>query len=365
MASIYGGDSKAQPFLAGRLDDPAFTIGSPRFDMLFFWGAPLIALATVGFWLISAAFLPHWLGATLAGALFAGVAVLTYAHLVAVVPRAYFNREVFQSNSRRLILVPAVLFVSLLVSPTLLVCAAVVAFFWDVHHSAMQNFGLSRIYDMKAGNKPLELRSTDLRLNWALYVGPIAAGASLFSHVAEFGRFDDLHWSMLTSIPGFVQGHSLGIRLLAVAAWIVTIGWAVFDYSRASRRGYRLPAPKAALLFGTASVSIAAWGFAPPVVAFAIINLFHAVQYFALVWLKEGSRMREQTGKLLSRSGDTAPGAAPVAAALLLFLALCAAFGIIYYLSAETRLLVAPFIACSLLHFWFDSFVWSVRKKQV
>ena len=29
------------------------------------------------------------------------------------------------------------------------------------------------------------------------------------------------------------------------------------------------------------------------------------------------------------------------------------------------RWLLAPFIACSLLHFWFDGFVWSVRKRQV
>jgi hypothetical protein len=242
----------------------------------------------------------------------------------------------------------------------LLVCAAVVAFFWDVHHSAMQTFGLSRIYDMKAGNKPLELRRTDLRLNWALYVGPIAAGASLAAHVAEFGRFGELHWSMLATVPGVIQGHSSAVRWLAVGAWAVTVGWAILDYTLAARRGYRLPAHKAALLASTATVSIAAWGFAPPVIAFATINLFHAVQYFALVWLKEGGRIRQQAGRLRPT------GAGPSArTGLALFLALCGAFGALYYAAQDTRLLVAPFTACSLLHFWYDSFIWSVRKKQV
>lgn len=51
--------------------------------------------------------------------------------------------------------------------------------------------------------------------------------------------------------------------------------------------------------------------------------------------------------------------------ALVLFCALCGAFGIAYYAAESYGMLLAPFIACSLLHFWFDSFVWSVRKKQV
>jgi hypothetical protein len=29
------------------------------------------------------------------------------------------------------------------------------------------------------------------------------------------------------------------------------------------------------------------------------------------------------------------------------------------------HVLLAPFIACSLLHFWFDGFVWSVRRSDV
>ena len=54
-------------------------------------------------------------------------------------------------------------------------------------------------------------------------------------------------------------------------------------------------------------------------------------------------------------------------AAFFAFCAACAVVGVLYQLAtkADIKWLMAPFIACSLLHFWYDSFVWSVRKKQV
>jgi hypothetical protein len=115
-----------------------------------------------------------------------------------------------------------------------------------------------------------------------------------------------------------------------------------------------MPAHKAALLLSTGAVSIAAWGFMPPFMAFATVNLFHALQYFAIVWLKEGSRI----GARLRLEGGGR-------LALWIFLGLCGAFGLAYFAAQSFQLFLAPFIACSLLHFWYDGFVWSVRRKQV
>lgn len=52
---------------------------------------------------------------------------------------------------------------------------------------------------------------------------------------------------------------------------------------------------------------------------------------------------------------------------LHLFLCGCVLLGIGYHFAsiADLRWALAPFVACSLLHFWFDGFVWSVGKKQV
>lgn len=355
MASIPVHAVEESSLLVGSLADRDRSIGGPRFDAIFFWGAPLLASVLVWAWLLGAAALPAPFAQPAVSLLIYAVAVLTFAHLVAVVPRAYLNRQVFEDNRTRLIAVPIVLVAALLVSPVLLLCAAVLTVFWDVHHSAMQTFGIGRIYDMKSGNGATVLRVTDLRLNWALYVGPIAAGFSLLAHVQSFADFGRLDWQGLAAMPGVIESKTAAIRYVAVAAWAATLGWAALDYRAAVARGYRMPAQKAALLLATGTVSICAWGLAPPFIAFAIINLFHAVQYFALVWLKEGERISTRFG----RAGERRP------VALALFLLLCGGFGIAYAATSKTSLLIAPFVACSLLHFWFDSFVWSVRKKQV
>lgn len=365
MASIF--PAEAKPALVhGSLGDPRLAIGGPRFDALLLWGCPLVSALLVWTWLAAAGMFAGPAGRIAVTALSVGVVVITFAHLIAVVPRAYMNREVFESNRRRLTWVPVLLIAALIASPALLLLAGVVAVFWDVHHSAMQTFGLARIYDLKAGNPPLELRRTDLRLNWMLYVGPIAAGASLTDHLVHLRELQPLGWSALVALPSLAQSHAAGVREIAVGAWILFLLWAAWDYRAAIAKGYRLPVHKAALVGSTAFVSVAAWGFANPIAAFAIVNLFHALQYFALVWLKEGGRMQAGTARLVG--AEAVADATPVAqrwAALALFLGLCLAFGIAYQLWRDARWLAGAFIACSLLHFWYDSFVWSVRKKQV
>jgi hypothetical protein len=294
------------------------------------------------------------------GILAGAVAVLTYAHLIAVAPRAYLNPDVFSRFRLRLIAVPLMLVAAFLLSPTLLVAGIVAAVFWDVHHSAMQTFGLGRIYDMKAGNHPLALRRVDMALNAGLYIAPILAGASLMEHLAAFERFGAVDWGALTTVPALAEGIGGWIRLVGVLAWAGIVAWSVRAYSRAAAAGYRCSAHKRALLIVTGAVSVAAWGLAPPLVAFVAINLFHAVQYFALVWLKEGKRIAAVAGGNPRLSGIAWP----------LFLAFCLGFGLLYWVAMPggeggARFYLAPFIACSLLHFWYDGFVWSVRAKQV
>jgi len=236
----------------------------------------------------------------------------------------------------------------------LLAVGGAVAIFWDVHHSAMQNFGLSRIYDMKAGNDPQTLRKTDLRLNWFLYVGPLAGGAALMMHLHALDRLDAVGLASIARLPGLLSGQLSLISGIAIAAWVLVIVWSAMDYRKAMAIGYRIPAHKVALICSTGFVSVAAWGFSSPLIALASINIYHAVQYFALVWLKEGARMTT-----LSRRSSRVT--------FLAFCAACASVGILYQLAtkADIKWLMAPFVACSLLHFWYDSFVWSVRKKQV
>jgi hypothetical protein len=343
---------RAGPAIPAGLNDPDRSIGGPQFDAILLWGSPLIASLLVWAWADMASVLPHRAGAAAISLMSVAIGVLTFAHLIAVVPRAYLNVEVFSAHRRRLTVVPVLLLLLLFLSPTALVIAAVLAVFWDVHHSAMQIFGLARIYDMKAGNDAAALRRTDLFLNWLLYVGPIGAGASLLAHLHELGRLDATPVALLTGAEGVAGIYANAIRMISFAAWALVLLFALASYLGERHHGYRMPPHKAALLLSTGMTSIVAWTLSPPFIAFAIVNLFHAVQYFALVWLKEGKRIGAHLGR------THAP-------ALILFLALCGGFGLAYHMAESFDVLLAPFIACSLLHFWYDSFVWSVRKKQV
>ena len=357
MASVAPAPSLRRDSLVAGLALRDIAIASPGIDALFFWGAPLWALVAIVLIGEATVVLPLGAADAVTRGTFAAVAILTYAHLIAVAPRAYLNREVFAAHRARLTVVPVALVAAMVLSPAALVVGMVLAVFWDVHHSGMQTFGLGRIYDMKAGNDPHALRRVDLWLNAALYIGPIAAGASMIVHVASFERFGQIGLVGLATLPATASAHVVAIRAVAIVAGLMVVGGAALAYRRAAASGYRASPYKQALLFSTATVSILGWGLAPPAIAFMALNLFHAVQYFALVWLKEGGRMRMAAPRLGTL-------------ALPAFVAGCLGFGTLYWIvrdgsASHPGAWLAPFVACSLLHFWYDAFVWSVRKKLV
>jgi hypothetical protein len=83
------------------------------------------------------------------------------------------------------------------------------------------------------------------------------------------------------------------------------------------------------------------------------MNLFHAVQYLALVWAMEGKRI---SGWMRL----------PKPAALGVYLGSVVAYGAgVQFLDADITTLWAITMVVSLMHFWYDAFVWSVRRAQV
>ena len=105
-------------------------------------------------------------------------------------------------------------------------------------------------------------------------------------------------------------------------------------------------------------VSIYTWGFNSFGEAFFIMNFFHALQYFGIVWAFEKRNML----KLFHL--DRLPFGKPLAA--VLFVAVGGAYGFwVEALDTSIEALWAVTLIVSIMHFWYDGFVWSVRKKQV
>ena len=89
------------------------------------------------------------------------------------------------------------------------------------------------------------------------------------------------------------------------------------------------------------------------------MNVFHALQYFAIVWWREqGTMMR------VFRLPEAKRLAKP--AALTIFLISVFAYGFVAdTLPIYDQWFVAGVMCIAIMHFWSDSFVWSVRRQDV
>jgi len=330
----------------------------PRADALFIWGAPLWALALILlFWALPGAQTEVGYGATTTGLAFI-VASMSAAHLAPVFVRSHLNPAIFGAHRLKFTFVPPLLFLALATSHWAFVVAGVISIFWDVYHTAQQNFGLARIYDAKAGDSAGRTRTLDRLLCHVMYVGPIMAGASFADHLQSLTDMRSVGLAAFSALPQAAEGHAATIRTIAIATMLLACAGYLVAQWRLSRTGYAASPQKVALMVGTTLVQIAAWGFCPPAIAFMAVNLYHAVQYFAIVWKQEGGKT---AGHLRVTSKDFAR---PLA--LTLIFVLPALYGL-YATAAPYRwnLLGAAFLSVTLLHFWMDGFIWSVRKKTV
>lgn len=331
-------------------------IVSPAYDWAFFLAPPMIALL-VGILVADTSISSElrWLADeedTLAG-FFMGT--LIHAHLVAVVFRSHGNTAIRRLYPLRFFLVPVVLWAAIMLSAWVAVAATVVATFWDVWHSGAQTFGLARIYERNAGIAPHVGRRLDFWLNQLLYAGPILAGATLMDHVESFDSFADVGDAFFSSVPAAARGHRKWLTFGVLGAATIFLVVYVAIHVRLARAGWRPSWHKVWLVTSTGFVSIYSWGFNSWGQAFLIMNLFHGVQYLALVWAMEGRRISSQL-RLPHRPRLV----------LLLYLATVGVYGLgVQALDPSFRTLWAVTMVVSLMHFWYDAFVWSVRRAQV
>lgn len=328
-------------------------IASRIYDWAFFLAPPVVALALGALLgLTGVAKERFWIDGH--RATYVGIAMGTFinAHLVAVLFRSHANPKVVRKHPLRFFVVPPLLIAALTLSEELMLLSTVLVVFWDVYHSALQTFGLGRIYDARAGNDPNVGRRLDLGLNVVLYIGPILAGASMLDHVGKLADLDDLGTSFFASVPTFMDAEHGRVAIAVLGLSAAFIVHYVLSYGRLARAGYRIAWPKVWLLASTGLCSIITWGFNPWGLAFVVMNLFHAVQYLGLVWFSEGDRLKAMAG--LKRL-------APFA-----FLLLVVWYGAWAELvTDEQPLFWAITQSVALLHFWYDGFVWSVSRREI
>jgi hypothetical protein len=172
-------------------------------------------------------------------------------------------------------------------------------------------------------------------------------------HVRHLDDFEDVGVTLFATAPAFILGHQ---RYLAWAVILFGTAFLVFYvayYVRLHTQGYRVSPQKVFLVATTGACSIYSWGFDSWGEAFFIMNLFHAVQYLALVWHTEQGTI---TRGLRVRRWQ----------ACAIFLGAVLAYGFVAeLLDSKRQALWAVTIVVSLMHFWYDGFIWSVKRQQI
>ena len=274
--------------------------------------------------------------------------------------RAYGDRALFERFKWRFIFAPLFL---------LAVCTAffwwdlkgilLVVFFWGVWHGLMQTYGFCRIYDAKTGTFDTLTRRLDFGMCviWfatAVALSPYRLSDTLDTYYMCGGPFIP---------PSMVQlGQGL-ILLLAVAV----SGLFVAHFCRLWIIGKRPNPVKVALLV----TSIAFWWYCNNLVAnilvgIALFEVFHDVQYLSLVWIYNRNRVEKDSNiagfmRFVFRRSGSLVG---------LYVGLVLAYGSVSYINAHIgmdtvkRILTGVVTASTLLHFYYDGFIWKVRERS-
>ena len=339
-------------------------IVSAVYDNIFFITAPLSAFALgllVAFSSLPSMRVTIFSHTESPETLFLGSFIM--AHLFIVFFRSNGNKKIYELYPLRFTVVPLVLFLAMCVSKWVAVSAAVLATWWDVYHSSLQTFGLGRIYDARVGNDANVGRRLDYLLNLLIYAGPILAGAVLMAHTKDFQDYEAVQAMLFAHMGDYIDSQQRYLQFVVLAIGIPFIAYYLFSYWRYHKQGYKISPQKVALLASTAAVSIYTWGFNSFGQAFFIMNFFHAFQYFGIVWWSEKKTMMG-----LFRLQNVTWGKW---ATLALFLAIGGGYGV-WAEVADAGTMASGLdlgwnvtIVVALMHFWYDGFIWSVRKSQV
>jgi tetratricopeptide (TPR) repeat protein len=285
--------------------------------------------------------------------------------------RAFGEPEVYRRHKGRL-WVSVFAIPALVLLPTAFGLGAValtIAATFDLWHVAMQQHGFGRIYAAKAGER--ERRSARLDLACALvwYSTVVAWSDSWMQAVARAFRK-----AGLPIFDFFTPGTWNAVKLALSAASLALLAAYVYNAVRLWRQ-HRVATPQKHVLHLVA-FAVLIWSYqdASWYRANSVQNLFHAMQYFFMVWIY---------GNLSIRRDSTRPGTVYRTlfgrrAGMLLFAGLIAVYGLgaIALSSSGYRLTGADAertaqligsigIASLLLHFYVDSFIWKVRSKEV
>ncbi|MCH2126347.1 MAG: tetratricopeptide repeat protein, partial [Pirellulaceae bacterium] len=331
---------------------PSAWIVSQWADMAFFVATPLLIIPAI--FLLHRRFPADDIG------MFVAAFGATGHHLPGIL-RAYGDRDLFRRFRTRFILAPLFLFTVCAVFAQLdLQSLGVLVLLWGVWHGAMQVYGFLRIYDAKVRSVASWTARWDLWMCWSWF------GAGI---LASPDRLGDLLQTLYKAGCPLLPVNSIGLltQIWFATTAIVTAGFLV----NLSKRQLAGEAASPLKLLTMVS-SIGFWWFAMVglkniILGVAMFELFHDIQYLAIVWIFNRKRVEANASvgafaKFLFRRSWLMVG---------VYVGLVLGYGYLTILPSQfqsqtiTNSLFGLIVASALLHFYYDGFIWKVRESSI
>lgn len=274
--------------------------------------------------------------------------------------RAYGDPALFERFRTRFIVAPILLAgVCIACSLNGVKAIEVVAFVWGVWHGMMQTYGFARIYDAKGSAVASQRARVDFLLCATGFAGAILLSAPRMRTLLDL--FYDAGGPLVPTVAIVaVQWVALVAVALVLVAYLVRH---VLDW----RRGHGFGFVKHVLL----ATSLGFWWYCNYwvgniLVGIALFEVFHDVQYLAIVWLYNGNRVQRDAGvggflRFVFRRSGSMVG---------VYVGLVFAYGTLAWYAGRVpaeglrQVLLGLVTASALLHFYYDGFIWKVRESS-
>ena len=268
----------------------------------------------------------------------------------------YGDRERFALRRNVFIWSPLIfglaIFAALEVNPLVL---ALVAGAWNVEHTLMQRYGITRIYGRMAGQRDggMEL---PMLLSWLFLA---AAWSAADPHTLERVALLGIQGANRAAFEHFAAWRTTANLLLAplgVLVFFLSGRW-LLEESRRTRN----PAKH---LYLASTLALFVVMIENPIVGFIGYVGAHSFEYFVIVH-RAIEKGYIETGRTDSALGKAANGSAGRWGLLIGYLVLM--ISTIYLLEHHASYLVYSMIFFTLgaLHFFYDGFIWKLRNPQV
>ncbi len=283
--------------------------------------------------------------------------------------RAYGDRELLTQYRFRFVLAPLLMLgIGLTFSYAGLSGLSVILLLWGIWHVMMQEYGFARIYDAKVESYVKQTIYLDFLMCFCWFGAGVLFSPSRLEQILQ--AFYMAGGPLIEST--WIQ--ALQLLWVAVTA-IVTTGF-VINYIYQRRQGQAASLVK--LL--TVAASVGLWWFAMVrvediLLGILLFEVFHDIQYLTLVRFYTGRRVEQGAAsgawtQFLFRRG---------AIYLVIYLLLAAAYGLPAYLGGATpswiqysssanlltKTIFGLVAASTMLHFYYDGFIWQLRNPHV